>query len=124
MLAVVGGAAGDGQVDAGAFGQSCGEIGISFTQLGVGKSCSLSAGHLIGLAQFIGHEIGHGAADCAEVEDAAGVLRELYSVEGGALDGAFDLVDGCVEAALIDRKSTRLNSSHANISYAVFCLKK
>src|SRR3712207_7402067 len=27
-----------------------------------------------------------------------------------------------VEAA--DRKSTRLNSSHANISYAVFCLKK
>src|SRR3712207_8973122 len=28
--------------------------------------------------------------------------------------------DGLVE----DRKSTRLNSSHANISYAVFCLKK
>src|SRR3712207_4081622 len=29
---------------------------------------------------------------------------------------------GSVEFA--DRKSTRLNSSHANISYAVFCLKK
>src|SRR3712207_7327677 len=27
-------------------------------------------------------------------------------------------------ASRIDRKSTRLNSSHANISYAVFCLKK
>src|SRR3712207_8814710 len=27
-------------------------------------------------------------------------------------------------AFLVDRKSTRLNSSHANISYAVFCLKK
>src|SRR3712207_7592673 len=27
-------------------------------------------------------------------------------------------------AVLADRKSTRLNSSHANISYAVFCLKK
>src|SRR3712207_8014159 len=27
-------------------------------------------------------------------------------------------------AGLQDRKSTRLNSSHANISYAVFCLKK
>src|SRR5258707_1569456 len=26
--------------------------------------------------------------------------------------------------AHVDRKSTRLNSSHANISYAVFCLKK
>src|SRR3712207_7379995 len=32
---------------------------------------------------------------------------------------------GDAEAAvLLDRKSTRLNSSHANISYAVFCLKK
>src|SRR3712207_7476185 len=29
-----------------------------------------------------------------------------------------------VDAADQDRKSTRLNSSHANISYAVFCLKK
>src|SRR3712207_4290985 len=29
-----------------------------------------------------------------------------------------------IAAANIDRKSTRLNSSHANISYAVFCLKK
>src|SRR3712207_8709631 len=27
-------------------------------------------------------------------------------------------------APISDRKSTRLNSSHANISYAVFCLKK
>src|SRR3712207_8224824 len=31
-------------------------------------------------------------------------------------------VAGCRPAG--DRKSTRLNSSHANISYAVFCLKK
>src|SRR3712207_7364248 len=29
-----------------------------------------------------------------------------------------------VTSAITDRKSTRLNSSHANISYAVFCLKK
>src|SRR3712207_6898947 len=28
------------------------------------------------------------------------------------------------EVTDVDRKSTRLNSSHANISYAVFCLKK
>src|SRR3712207_8791900 len=33
------------------------------------------------------------------------------------------LLDGLRRAGL-DRKSTRLNSSHANISYAVFCLKK
>src|SRR3712207_7380631 len=31
---------------------------------------------------------------------------------------------GGVRAQVGDRKSTRLNSSHANISYAVFCLKK
>src|SRR3712207_7271100 len=30
----------------------------------------------------------------------------------------------CREPGRADRKSTRLNSSHANISYAVFCLKK
>src|SRR5690606_40122618 len=29
-----------------------------------------------------------------------------------------------LEMALLDRKSTRLNSSHVKISYAVFCLKK
>src|SRR3712207_7731041 len=29
-----------------------------------------------------------------------------------------------LELLELDRKSTRLNSSHANISYAVFCLKK
>src|SRR5688572_32708833 len=31
---------------------------------------------------------------------------------------------GVVPIALTDRKSTRLNSSHSQISYAVFCLKK
>src|SRR3712207_7223717 len=31
---------------------------------------------------------------------------------------------GLRSALIADRKSTRLNSSHANISYAVFCLKK
>src|SRR3712207_7771785 len=39
-----------------------------------------------------------------------------------------DAVNRLVKAAepdgILDRKSTRLNSSHANISYAVFCLKK
>src|SRR3712207_7677631 len=38
------------------------------------------------------------------------------------LDAAQHLADRDVDDR--DRKSTRLNSSHANISYAVFCLKK
>src|SRR3712207_7716625 len=37
--------------------------------------------------------------------------------------GLVQLVIG-LELRVRDRKSTRLNSSHANISYAVFCLKK
>src|SRR3712207_8944815 len=43
-----------------------------------------------------------------------------------ALHGAAILTLGLVlgAAGILDRKSTRLNSSHANISYAVFCLKK
>src|SRR5258707_9362002 len=32
--------------------------------------------------------------------------------------------DAVLDRLVRDRKSTRLNSSHANISYAVFCLKK
>src|SRR5207249_7252251 len=39
--------------------------------------------------------------------------------------GSRDHVRSCVERNLqSDRKSTRLNSSHVSISYAVFCLKK
>src|SRR3712207_7861089 len=44
-------------------------------------------------------------------------------VAGAGLRGHEDAAGGH-GAARGDRKSTRLNSSHANISYAVFCLKK
>src|SRR5438445_3223185 len=46
---------------------------------------------------------------------------------GAGADGATTVaatVRVGLEILLPDRKSTRLNSSHANISYAVFCLKK
>src|SRR3712207_7567342 len=36
----------------------------------------------------------------------------------------FVVVERQGAGVMVDRKSTRLNSSHANISYAVFCLKK
>src|SRR3712207_8170077 len=36
----------------------------------------------------------------------------------------FPDLDEVTKEDYLDRKSTRLNSSHANISYAVFCLKK
>src|SRR3712207_8240161 len=44
---------------------------------------------------------------------------------GPVVVSALDVVvDARQRLAARDRKSTRLNSSHANISYAVFCLKK
>src|SRR5438445_5314423 len=52
------------------------------------------------------------ALECEGLTSVTALLAEIQ-------DGTLDLV-----AFLEDRKSTRLNSSHANISYAVFCLKK
>src|SRR3712207_7250226 len=63
-------------------------------------------------------------------------ISESAMAAGGQFFGALnrDLLDAMagfsdeelavVHRFLSDRKSTRLNSSHANISYAVFCLKK
>src|SRR2546430_4232945 len=42
---------------------------------------------------------------------------------GGAVVGS-DFAEAMLARASEDRKSTRLNSSHSQISYAVFCLKK
>src|SRR5688572_31516953 len=56
-------------------------------------------------------------------DDARGAL----ATGGAAVDDETGLVRmprELVEHALADRKSTRLNSSHSQISYAVFCLKK
>src|SRR3712207_7423937 len=46
------------------------------------------------------------------------VEQQLRAYREGSVDAVVGFEPG------IDRKSTRLNSSHANISYAVFCLKK
>src|SRR5690349_22637690 len=54
-------------------------------------------------------------AEDARVQIPDAALRELLR--------AIDLV-GVLANAMLDRKSTRLNSSHVEISYAVFCLKK
>src|SRR5947209_12715607 len=58
---------------------------------------------------------------CAGVPEKSGgaeVIRCVPRLDGR---GYSDPVAAPIKA---DRKSTRLNSSHANISYAVFCLKK
>src|SRR3712207_7767801 len=62
----------------------------------------------------------------ADQRVAHGEVRHQRDDEGeGDVQGGEprDALDALAERAE-DRKSTRLNSSHANISYAVFCLKK
>src|SRR3712207_8466518 len=61
--------------------------------------------------------------------DADNTHHHLNSIpfadHGALLDPPTADVSGrCLAMLAQDRKSTRLNSSHANISYAVFCLKK
>src|SRR5687768_18268191 len=50
--------------------------------------------------------------------------RHAEVVEVGDVGGDLGMRDDRPQALPIDRKSTRLNSSHGYISYAVFCLKK
>src|SRR5437868_15405468 len=49
---------------------------------------------------------------------------ELAALGSGQRDRGIGLVDELDVGDREDRKSTRLNSSHVSISYAVFCLKK
>src|SRR3712207_8532567 len=54
-----------------------------------------------------------------------GAADHRLAAAGQPADGDEDvLVQAADDGDGQDRKSTRLNSSHANISYAVFCLKK
>src|SRR3712207_8149760 len=56
------------------------------------------------------------------VGDLAGQVEQFVGAVAHRGDDHDDVVAVLLRAE--DRKSTRLNSSHANISYAVFCLKK
>src|SRR3712207_8205873 len=76
------------------------------------------------LFRSVVHQLGdRRRADRADVGGlvAEAVEHGLEPVVGGPVPAHPDRQPA---AARPDRKSTRLNSSHANISYAVFCLKK
>src|SRR3712207_8056929 len=77
-----------------------------------------SRGH--GLGAEAGRGLGQGAVPPTQVGGAEG--RGGPAAQGGEDKGIERAFDGA--PGLADRKSTRLNSSHAKLSYAVFCLKK
>src|SRR3712207_8768101 len=70
-------------------------------------------------AQGIERHAGKGGTG-VEVEMAVGDGIYGHSAEAQGVHG----IPSARHESRRDRKSTRLNSSHANISYAVFCLKK
>src|SRR2546430_12444153 len=51
------------------------------------------------------------------------VVQRAHRIDPGPFLDAIGIA-GAIGAEMRDRKSTRLNSSHSQISYAVFCLKK
>src|SRR5258707_5735853 len=59
--------------------------------------------------------VGHGLGRDQEFHDA---------IEAAAMNLPSLAANAFRQVVAVDRKSTRLNSSHANISYAVFCLQK
>src|SRR3712207_2558257 len=78
--------------------------------------------------RFLLHQKGSALARWyrARTADARGGTRKtlIVALARKLLVGLWQLATtGKVPEGLVDRKSTRLNSSHANISYAVFCLK-
>src|SRR5207249_9890310 len=78
--------------------------------------------------EHLGHVLRLGrltAADCLTLDETAVETLELLRAAAGgvrhSLVGALDETVTPMGARRLDRKSTRLNSSHVSISYAVFC---
>src|SRR3712207_227246 len=61
-----------------------------------------------------------GAKTAADIAEAIGIGLQSFCIPGSVADDR-KVGLGHGNLAARDRKSTRLNSSHANISYAVFC---
>src|SRR3712207_333553 len=103
----------------------------SFKDRGMTVAVSRASG--AGAEAVICASTGNTAASAAAYAARAGLRCAVIVPEGKIATGklAQALIHGARVVALrgnfdeaLDRKSTRLNSSHANISYAVFCLKK
>src|SRR3712207_8439813 len=76
-------------------------------RVGIPTTSTMMYGHVDTPAHWVAH-----LRTLARVQDATGGFTE------------FVLLPFVHHSSPIDRKSTRLNPSHANISYAVFCLTK
>src|SRR5699024_11359961 len=72
--------------------------------------------HFVGVPEYSGYENNTDDNSTANIRAYLGIDYELFH--------NFRITSATSYDYFTDRKSTRLNSSHVSISYAVFCLKK
>src|SRR5688572_32768145 len=107
--------------------------GASRNRQAQSRSTRIAAARRVGAieraSQFVQLRLENTGATVAHVDDV--VVCRLFADDGHLAPGrcisrrvADHVVEGNAARYAPDRKSTRLNSSHSQISYAVFCLKK
>src|SRR5438034_6248590 len=106
------------------------EAGVRNLEREMGSCCRKLA------RKFVAESVADGFKDTINAERVQQMLGPIkFRQQGVAAESEIGLATGLawtevggevlqIEATLVDRKSTRLNSSHTVISYAVFCLKK
>src|SRR5205085_9669735 len=107
---------------------------LAVTSLFLYTSCSSSSFHFLSISPFVSFFFFFNHTPTSEIytlslHDALPICVVAGGVTAPQPD-VVQLADFCacvvhhLDADQRDRKSTRLNSSHSQISYAVFCLKK
>src|SRR5690625_2740798 len=91
-----------------------GEVHSLMGENGAGKSTLIKA--LTGVYQVDSGDI--------YVADKKRSFKNTSDAQHAGVSTVYQEVNLCTNLSIGDRKSTRLNSSHVAISYAVFCLKK
>src|SRR5437879_7751393 len=85
-----------------------------------GREGGMEGGGGTARAPGLGGYRGRQGVDAAQIEE----IKKLYGFDKPAHERFVQMIGQFARFDLGDRKSTRLNSSHRCISYAVFCLKK
>src|SRR5438067_9540380 len=103
----------------------CAAIGRISVHLGTKSTRTLTAIGSIGVLLLSGANF---PAFAADAEKSPPIKLAVFDFELEDVSPAASLLgettSNAADMERVDRKSTRLNSSHVSISYAVFCLKK
>src|SRR5437867_9572582 len=89
-----------------------------------GLATAVAAGLIFAAGGVLAQEHPQMEAAKADLEKAKSELQAAGHDYAGHRKQAIGDIDRALVVTGVDRKSTRLNSSHRTISYAVFCLKK